>query len=668
MMSKFILQKSRHSSNADLNQRDCTAKSHAVCLLLAALAMAPLAHGQLEPAKSPRLQAPEYAQIQQRLARGWNTWDTQSVTTHVLLPDGLGIRLGFLDKAREGGDSFLSTAFIGELDPNAEKVFPGPHTFDGSYTDLKLTWKGRSFRVQSATESDDVVLLVAPLSLPADPSGPLPAVAVFSVGYLWNRPGTVEKNTDRIEAHHDGRTVAIYMDGRQTTAFNAPVSGPYLAADIDKPVALSTGKPRSVAEVETILAKQHAAYEQSNQKAGEAASVADSIQTVLGWDTIYDPEHSRVISPVSRLWSVGWGGYVLFDWDTFFASSMASIGDHDLAYADAIETLNELTPEGFVPNYARAGEWKSGDRSEPPVGAITVLGLYGKFHERWLLRDTFPSLLKWNRWWSEHRDVQGYLVWGSDKHGQPENFDDSSRGTLQGARFESGLDNSPMYDDAPFDASSGHMMLADVGLMSLYIADCNALAKIADELDKHAEAKELNDRAARYQATLATLWDEKTGQFLNKDLVTGQLSHRTSPTNFYPLLAKAATPQQATRMMQHLQNPAEFGGEFVIPSISRSDPAYKDQDYWRGRIWGPMNYLVYLGLRNYDLPEARKQLADKSLSLFLKEWKQNGHVHENYNATLGEGDDVKNSDRFYHWGALLGFISYMEQAQPVQSK
>jgi glycogen debranching enzyme len=156
--------------------------------------------------------------------------------------------------------------------------------------------------------------------------------------------------------------------------------------------------------------------------------------------------------------------------------------------------------------------------------------------------------------------------------------------------------------------------------------------------------------------------------FLNKDLVTGRLNPSVSPTNFYPLMAKAATAQQADRMVdQHLRNPAEFGGEFVIPSISKSDPAYKDQDYWRGRVWGPMNYLVYLGLRNYDLPVARKELADKSLSLFLKEWRQNGHVHENYSSILGEGDDVRSSDRFYHWGALLGYITYLEKTDPSKT-
>jgi len=59
--------------------------------------------------------------------------------------------------------------------------------------------------------------------------------------------------------------------------------------------------------------------------------------------------------------------------------------------------------------------------------------------------------------------------------------------------------------------------------------------------------------------------------------------------------------------------------------------------------------------------DVRKQFAQKSYALFLKEWKENGHVHENYNAVTGSGDDVSSSDRFYHWGALLGLVEGMEK-------
>ncbi|MDR0547355.1 MAG: hypothetical protein LBG77_07215, partial [Dysgonamonadaceae bacterium] len=60
-------------------------------------------------------------------------------------------------------------------------------------------------------------------------------------------------------------------------------------------------------------------------------------------------------------------------------------------------------------------------------------------------------------------------------------------------------------------------------------------------------------------------------------------------------------------------------------------------------------------------PDARKQLSEKSKNLLLKSWLKDRYVFENYNATTGVGDDVTSSDKFYHWGALLGFITLMEE-------
>jgi putative isomerase len=68
-------------------------------------------------------------------------------------------------------------------------------------------------------------------------------------------------------------------------------------------------------------------------------------------------------------------------------------------------------------------------------------------------------------------------------------------------------------------------------------------------------------------------------------------------------------------------------------------------------------------LQNYDDASVRRDFAQKSYELFLQEWRSHGHVHENYNAITGSGDDVGSSDRFYHWGALLGYIEYLEQSQ-----
>ncbi|HEY5211416.1 MAG TPA: trehalase family glycosidase [Acidobacteriaceae bacterium] len=637
-----------------------------VALLLSGASV--VAQSGTPPVAPPAPVSPEYRALQSRLARGWNTWDTQSVTTQVLLPDALAIRLVLRHNTALNSDAVLQDALIGRRDPGAETVVPGPHSWDGSYTSLHLTWRGSSLRVQSAHDGDDLVLLVTPDPTPKKST--VPATVVFEAGYLWNRPGSVTLAGDHMEAVSPVRNVPIYFTGPHQTKPDSPPAnmslyGHYFSASLTQPVGLSTGHHRTLDQIRAALDREEKAYRNSIAQPAASATVQDEIQTTLGWDTIYDPENNRVISPVSRIWSVNWGGYVLFDWDTFFAASLAAIGDRDLAYANAMEILREETPAGFVPNYARSGNWKSTDRSEPPVGAITVLNLYSHFHDRWLLADTFEPLLRWNRWWAAHRDVDGYLVWGSDPLAEPIDPDDAWRGTREGAILESGLDNSPMYDNAPFDSATHRLLIGDVGLMSLYIADCDALAEIADTLGKAPEAKELRTRAGSYRAKLATMWDDRSGIFLNRNLKTGEPSPRLSPTNFYPLLARAATPEQANRMIQeHLLNPNEFWGKWVIPSIARNDPAFKDQNYWRGRIWGPMNYLVYLGLRNYDVPQVQRGLAQKSLALVQQEWSAKGHLHENYNAITGDGDDVTNSDAFYHWGALLGLIGWTEDVSP----
>lgn len=138
-----------------------------------------------------------------------------------------------------------------------------------------------------------------------------------------------------------------------------------------------------------------------------------------------------------------------------------------------------------------------------------------------------------------------------------------------------------MYENIPFDTLRNQLKLADVRLMSLYILDCEALSDIAGLLGEEEIKDELLDRAKKYRKNLNKLWDEKTGIYLNKRLDTSELSYRLSPTNFYPLLAVAPTQEQAERMInEHFYNPQEFWDSYILPSIARNDPAYKDNSYW----------------------------------------------------------------------------------------
>ncbi len=592
------------------------------------------------------------------LAVGWNTWNTRSVLSHVLLPEGLAINLCVKEYSR--GD-YLKEALIGQKDfAYSEEVRPGIRSYDGSYSELIVSWKGVKIKVESAAKGDILAILVTPLKNPV-----MTATLSVEAGILWNRQGCIERKAGRILAKFAKNSISIFADGNDVAEYNLPCQAPYFSFSLDRPIVISTGRKIGRIEAGQIIRKAKEVELKRRKAFAKFADVYSALQTCLAWDTIYDPSKDRVISPVSRIWSVRNGGYVLFCWDTFFAAVLASIDNKELAYANALEILGEATEEGFVPNTSAANGFKTLDRSQPPVGSICCLEIFRRQRGKDFLAEVFEPLLKWNRWWPKKRDTGGLLCWGSNFYepvtgNQWESAEKGVNGRF-GAALESGLDNSPIYDGIPFDRKRNQICLQDAGLTGLYTADCDALAEIARTLGKNKQSAELEGRAAFYRENCRKLWSEKDGIFLNRRTDTGKFSKRISPANFYPMLGRVPTQAQAERMMkEQFRNPAKFAGEWIMPSISRDDRAYKDQEYWRGRIWAPMNFLVYLGMRNYDLPADRKTLAEKSKKLLLKEWLEKGHVHENYCAESGEGCNRDSSDRFYHWGALLGMIWLME--------
>jgi hypothetical protein len=600
-----------------------------------------------------------YRQMQRELASGWNTWDTRSVLTHVFLPYGSAIDLNLINPDGERVNEFR----IGERDHDAPVMHPGPHSYDGTYTDISLEWKGRKLRVQSAAEGLKNVILVTPLE--GNTKGGRLAVVPKTLWYRSNY-SDIKDNTFKMSSA-----------GSEVT-FNVTVNGDFIEQknneilmSTDSPVIICCGESMSLSEAETFIKSHAEGIVEANKKTfGEYYEVYNAMQNVLSWDNIYDPTIHRVITPVSRIWNVGWssnpslGGFVLFCWDTYFASMMLATGSKELAYANAAEITFAATEDGFVPNFYAVNNYKSRDRSQPPVGSLAVWNIYRKYKEKWFLELVYDKLLTWNRWWDKNRNTDGLLCWGSNPFEKVTyRYWETAgvNGTFGGA-LESGLDNSHMYDNIPFDSERHMQKLNDAGLSGLYVMDCDLLARIAEELGKHSDVKELRKRGDLYRKNLNKLWDDKHGLYYNRHTDTGEFDRRISPTNFYPLLANAPSQKQAKRMIdEHLMNPDEFWGEWVIPVTPRNDPAFKENTYWKGRIWAPLNFLVYMGLRNYDLPEARKALSEKSKDLLLKGWLKDGYVFENYNATTGTGDDVENSDKFYHWGALLGFITLIEE-------
>jgi len=410
--------------------------------------------------------------------------------------------------------------------------------------------------------------------------------------------------------------------------------------------------------IDSILKEKSEAYATRRPfSKGLFEAAPEIIGNNMFWNTLYAPQDDLVFPSISRRAAQRAGGWALGEWDGFFGSLLTSLEDKDQTWATIRAILLAQTEAGLVPNGIAAGV--TPDRSQPPVGAYAVWKVYQRYPDRELLEWAYPRLKRWHEWWFKDRgdgqawrdgNHDGLLEWGSDR-GSGETS--GGRGFLMQAKWESGMDDNPMWDDAHYDTHTYTMDLDDVGLNSLYALDAESLAELAAILGKQDDRRALQaDYEKVKQLVRDQLWNETDGIYENR-FWNGQFSKRLSPTSFYPMLAGIATPEQAKRMVnEHLLNPREFWGEYVVPTTSRSDPGFADQYYWRGSIWGPTNYLLYHAIDRYRFDKVALEFASKSYALFMDDWKVNQHNDELYHAWGGSGG----GDIHYTWGALLCLI------------
>ncbi len=590
-----------------------------------------------------------YQQITDHLAIGWNTWNYYSMLSHVLLPEGLSINLNLRPSVL--GTPYDPNYFYDNIAVDKSGVVrPKAHSINGNYTRIEINdWKGNALDIQTAAKDGELYILINPYRRSSTKF-----FIELQSGILWNYPGRLTSDGESITAEFEHKQVSINST-KLTVKAARPYSAPYKSYLADSIFSIYTGREKGLTEIVQIVNEARQNYDDSFRQFGEFADAHKAISTVLGWNTLYDADLERVITPVSRGWNEAWQGFVLFEWDTYFAALLSGLDHKELAYSNVLAVTKNLNRFGAVA-FTQQPRNQLADNSQPPVGSMVSWLLYEKYKEKWFLNEIFDELLSWNRWWINNRRNGRFLTWGASWHGA----------NAQDARWESGLDNSPMYDEVIIETVGDNSLLnlADVGLNSLYVADCQYLIRMAEVLGRHQEMKELQARENEFRSLVQELWDEEKGIYCNKYLDTGAFSDRLSPTSFYPMMAGIPTKKQADRLLkEHFYNPKEFYGPYMLPSCPRNDPAYNNL-YWRGAIWGPMNFLVYMGLKNYS-DAAADELARTSYELFMNAWKKHSFVLENIHAEIGSDniEDQVNSDLFYHWGALMGLMKIMDEGR-----
>lgn len=568
----------------------------------------------------------------------------------------------------------------------------GPKAFDDSYA--RLVWQmpegGPQVTYEWARTSDNEVVCRITNSVPADmviqgyvpwDSQPPRHAALYSEGpekgFLRGRswvPNTrdgmrwvLALSTPPEEVAGTGSCLwhgwlrqisKLYLCGRQGQTYQAlePAAAKWLASG----------------RIDDLLERNRRKYLRERPAGkGWLAEVPAAINDQLEWSEVYTPSRRHPYITVSRGWARENNSAPDFLWDSFFSALLVAQEDEAKAFGLVRDITSWQNDQGM---FAQYGAWPTHPEltifpvawghTQYPVGALAVSKMYMRRPNRRFLAEIYPRLLKNHRWWFADRgdgqpwrdgNRNGLLELGSN---YPEEIPYADR--QQNAYFESYDDSPQWWHVAAYNEKTGTLEQDTVERNCLYAMDCWLLAWMAGELGRDAEAGALTAEHKRMSANInRLLWDPSKQCYYNRHWDThpeGTFFPQESPDIFMSLLGKVAGPEQAEALRRRFHDSKKFAGEWILPTISRDDPMYPRQDYWRGKVWAPVNWLVYQGLKIYDWDREARLLADSSARMFLKPWREKAECHENFLATTGEGS----SDPHYTWGALMALIAVEE--------
>jgi len=128
----------------------------------------------------------------------------------------------------------------------------------------------------------------------------------------------------------------------------------------------------------------------------------------------------------------------------------------------------------------------------------------------------------------------------------------------------------------------------------------------------------------------AQLWNEERGFYFDL-MPDGRQPPVKTIAAFWTLLGGVASPEQASKLVAELRNPATFGRVHAVPSCAASEEGYvRLGGYWRGAVWPSTNTMVIRGLQKYGYDDLAREIALKHVAIVSDVCKETGTIWENY--------------------------------------
>lgn len=344
--------------------------------------------------------------------------------------------------------------------------------------------------------------------------------------------------------------------------------------------------------------------------------------------------------PNGRVYPFQW------NWDSAFVALGFDTFDRPRAWTE-IETLFRAQwDDGFVPHivfwqddagyFPGPAVWDTGRTpvtsgiTQPPVAATMVRRLWDSavasgeseaFRAR--AEALFDRLLAWHRWFATHRDPDGRGVvvamhpWETGRDNSPEwdapgePIDVSNVGDY--VRRDTGHLDAKMrptkleYDrylalvqygraqgwDHAKIAAGNPFRVADIGMSMMLLRANRDLLALAAMLGR--DGSEIAGWIARAEAGIGWLWDEDTGCWCSRDVLTGRHSGFVTSASFLSFYAGLSDPAKDAATIAHAERIGAKAA-YLMPSLDPEDPGFQMIRYWRGPVWAVVNWMIGTGL------------------------------------------------------------------------
>ena len=383
--------------------------------------------------------------------------------------------------------------------------------------------------------------------------------------------------------------------------------------------------------------------------------------------------------PTEALYPFQW------NWDSAFVAMGFATFDIDRAYRELERLIEGQWEDGMIPHiifhqpsetyFPGPNVWNTDQRhsknpstsgiTQPPVFGIALRFIYemsiGYDDAEARTLSLFHAALRSHRWWLTARDPeQRGLV--AILHPRESGSDNSPAWDIALARVPTTTEteihrqdtkhvNAAMrpqdmdyqrfihlvevYRRCQWDPvkqwAAAPFKVADVQMTAILARATADLLWIASKLNFSNEVEELSAMHRRLLRGLQSRWRDHMGGYVSLDLISGEDIDKQTQASFIPLIALQLPLHQRETVRDEIERWCH-GLVLGVPSTPPFSPDFESKRYWRGPVWGVINWLIADGLRQNHLQELAVAIEKKTIEVI----EQNG-FYEYFDPTTGEG-------------------------------